>query len=102
RLPEPRRIEVADAPRADLAAADERLEARDRLLERMASRPVEQVRVEPVRPQTPEARLAGAAHAGRRGVRRQDLRHEEQLVASAGDRLADDLLDGPVAVHLGG
>ena len=62
--------------------------------------PVEEIDVEPVRPEAAEARLAGAEHAFERGVVRQDLRDEEELVPSSGDRLPDELLDLPVAVHL--
>src|SRR5213594_3448073 len=42
------RVEVADAVVADLSVAHEPLEARDRLLERVAARPVEEVEVEAV------------------------------------------------------
>src|SRR5262249_33322390 len=95
-------VEVADAPGACLPARDELLEGGDRLLQRMPARPVEQVDVEPIRPEPPERRLAGGDRALAGGVSGQHLRHEEDLVAPPGDRLPDDLFDPARAVHLGG
>jgi hypothetical protein len=46
--------------------------------------------------------LAGGDRATSRGVARQHLTGEEDLVAAPRDRLADQLLGGTVAVHLGG
>ena len=45
-------VEVADAPCEDLARSDELLEARERLSQRYAAAPVQQVAVETVRRQS--------------------------------------------------
>jgi hypothetical protein len=63
---------------------------------------VQQVAVEPVAAKAPERVLAGLAHAGLRRVRRQNLGHQEDLVAPPGDGFADDLLGTTRAIHLGG
>ena len=93
-------IEVTDPVEADLAVAHEPLERRERPLERVRARPVQEVEIEPVGPETAEARLAGAEHALERRVGRQDLRSQEYLVAPAGDRFSDELLDDAGSVHL--
>ncbi len=95
-------VEIADAPRRDPAGPLQLIERRDGLGERMRAAPVQQVAVEPVGAQAPQRALAGGDGAGPRGVVRQHLGDEKHLVAAAGDRLADDLLGGAVAVHLGG
>ena len=51
--------------------------------------------------QAAEARLARAQHPRARGVLRQHLGDEEDLLAPPRDRLADQLLDPAGAVHLG-
>src|ERR1051325_4101353 len=94
-------VEVADAPGADLPVRDQVLERLDRAPERMLGRPVEEVDVEVVRAKPSEARLAGSHDAGVRGVPGQHLRDQEDLVAPAGDRLGNDLLDPSRALHLG-
>ena len=78
------------------------LEGGDRLLERMAAAPVQEVAVEPVGLQPLERPLAGGDRSVARGVLRQHLGDEEDLVAPPGDRLADDLLGRARAVELGG
>jgi hypothetical protein len=95
-------VEVAHAPRSDLAAAPELVERRDRLFERMGSAPVQQVGVEMIRSQALQARLAGLDRAAARRVVREDLADQERLVAAAFERLADDPLHLAVAVHLRG
>ena len=102
RLVEQLPVEVGDAEGPDLALVHEAAEPLHRLLEGMVAGGVKEVDVEPVGPeaaQAPVARLDGAPVGC---VRRQHLRYEEDLVPPAGDGVADDLLDGPAAVHLGG
>src|SRR5690606_36619459 len=90
-----------DAVRANLARGEQLLERTDRLLERHAPAPVEQMDVEPVRAEPLERSLAGRERAAVRRVLRQHLRDEEHLVAAARDRAADEPLDSSAAVELG-
>ncbi len=80
----------------------QRLEGRDRLGERMAPGPMQKIKVEPVGAEALEARLAGLHRALAAGVLRQHLADEKDVVAPAGDRLADDDLGAAIAIHLGG
>jgi hypothetical protein len=74
-------VEVADAPGEDLAGAAKLLEGRDRLGQGMRAPPVQEIAVEAVRPEPGERALAGRDGALARGVVRQDLRDQEDLVA---------------------
>jgi hypothetical protein len=49
-------VEVADAPRQDLARLLKLLEGGDRVLERMLAGPVQEIRVQPVGPEPAEDR----------------------------------------------
>jgi hypothetical protein len=93
-------VEVADAPGQDLARPAQVLEARDRLRQRVLARPVQQVAVQPIRPQAAERGLAGPGDAPARRVARHHLRDEEHLLAAIRDGGGDDRLR--VAVHLRG
>ena len=64
--------------------------------------PVQEIEVDAVGAQPPEAPAAGGHRALDRGVVREHLADQEDGVAPAGDRLADDLLGGAVRVQLGG
>src|SRR5581483_7175796 len=73
--------------------------------QRMAPAPVQEVAVEVVGPQAPQARLARRDGPGEARVLGQHLADDEQLLAAAaraGHRLRDQLLGAAVAVHLGG
>src|SRR5688572_2583370 len=94
-------VEIADAPRQDLAGALQLVEGGDGVGEGMGAAPMQQVAVEPVGLETGERALAGGPHAGTAGVLRQHLGDEEDLVSPPGDRLGDDLFRRAGAVHLG-
>ena len=94
--------EVGDPEGPDLALVHEATEPLHGLLERMGAGGVEQVDVEPVGPEAAKAAVARLDGATVGGVGRQDLRHEEDFVPTAPDRLANHLLDGSGTVHLGG
>src|SRR5579862_2398484 len=79
-------VEVAHAPRQDLPVALQRLEAGDRVLERMWSAPMQQVAVESVRPEAVKRSLAGGDGTLNRGVLGQHLRDQEDLIAITGNR----------------
>src|SRR3989454_140863 len=92
-------VEVADAVAADLAGRLQLLERGDGVLQGVRARPVEQVAVEPVRPQ-PLQRLLARAHGARAaGVGGDYLGDDEDFVAPPFDGLGDHLLG---AVQLGG
>jgi hypothetical protein len=55
-----------------------------------------------VGPQPVQAAVAGIDRAHPVGVLRQNLRHQEHIVAAAEDRVTDQPFGGAVAVHLGG
>ncbi len=93
-------VEIAHAPGKDLPGLPERLEGREGLLQRVRTPPVQEIGIQPVGAEAGERPLAGRDRAGPRGVLGEDLRDQEDLVASPGDRLAHDLLG--VAVHLRG
>jgi len=95
-------VEVAHAERPDLALVHEVFERAERLGERHAPAPVQQIAVEIIRAQAPERLLAGADRAGVRRVRRQHSGDEEERFArQLGDRVGDEFLRAAVAVHLG-
>ena len=102
RLVEQVTVEVRHAEGLDLALVHEPAEALHRVLEGVVAGGVEEVDVEPVGPETAQASIARLDGAPVGCVRGQHLRHEEDLVPPAEDGVADDLLDGPAAVHLGG
>src|SRR5713226_136440 len=95
-------VEIADPEKPDLSIALEALESAQGMLERMLPGPVEQVEIDPIRFQSLQAALAGLDRALAGCVLRQHLGGEKNLLAPAGDRFADDLLDRTSAVHLGG
>ena len=86
---------------ADLACGAQVLERAHRFGERHPAPPVQQVKIDAVGAQPPEASLAGLRHAGARGVGRQHLAHQEHLIAPPGDRIGHDLLGAAIAIHLG-
>src|SRR5882757_2048704 len=62
---------------------------------------MQQIEVEPIGAEPPQAALAGARQALPPGVLGVGLADEEDLVAQPGNGLADELLGPPVAIHLG-
>jgi hypothetical protein len=64
--------------------------------------PVKQVAIQPVGSQARQGFLARRESAPLRGVARQDLGDEKDLIAPAGDRLRDDLFRGSRPVHFRG
>src|SRR5262249_34528607 len=94
-------IEIADAVVADLAGLLEGNEALDPFRPPRATPPVRQIEMDGVGAERLEAALAGGGDAAARGVVRIDFADDEGLVAAAGEGLADQLLDGALAVHLG-
>ena len=106
------RVEVRDAPGADLALLHELLHAADGLAQGHAAAPVEQVEVEVVAAEGLERVVAGVEDVGLAGVVGQHLRDEVELVAverlgvrgveqMPRQRVADEPLAAPVAIHLG-
>jgi len=95
-------VEVAQAPAPDLPLPDQLLERGEGVLQRVLSRPVQEVAVQVVRPQPPQARLAGLHRAATAGVVGHHLGDEEHLVAAAGDRAPDQRLRLAAPVQLGG
>jgi len=93
-------IEVADAVVQHLALLDETLERPVGLVQRMASPPVQEIQVDPIRSEPRQAPLRGADRTLAGSVVRKDLRDEHDLVPAARDRLADDVLGPTLAVHL--
>lgn len=95
-------VEIADAPMPDLAGLFQRLESRDRLSQRDAARPMQQIEIDAVGAQALQAVLAGALHAGARGVGGQHLRDQESLVAAPGNGLRHHFLGAAAGIHFSG
>jgi hypothetical protein len=95
-------VEVAHAPVADLPRAPKLLEAGDRFLQRHGPAPVQEVKVEPVRPEALETALAGLHDAPAACIVRIDLAHEEKPLALVEQSLGDKLLGGALPIHFGG
>ncbi len=95
-------VEIAHAPRQNLAVAQQCVEAGDGVLQGRSAAPVKQVAIQPVGAQPRERLFAGRHGAALRGVARQHLRHQENLVAPALDRRADHRFRGSGPIHLGG
>ena len=87
-------IEIAHAPGQDLPFAPKLLEGRECLLQRVVTPPVQEVAVQPVGLEARERPLAGRDRPAPRGILREDLGDQEDLVASPGDRLGDKILGG--------
>ena len=96
------RVKVADAPGRDLTGRTQRLHALYRLGQRDRAAPVQQVEIQPVGAQPPQAGLTGALKPAAARVLRVGLADEEDLVAQAVERLPEEALRLALAVHLGG
>ena len=64
-------VEIADAPGANFPCADQFVESRDRLLERIRAAPVQEIAIEMVGLQPLQRTLAGGDGAAPRGIARQ-------------------------------
>src|SRR5437867_1423381 len=80
-------VEVRHAPAPDLALPAQRLERADRLFERLALAPVQQIAIQAIGTQPAQAGLARLDRPIVARVARQHLRHQEHLIAPARDRL---------------
>jgi hypothetical protein len=85
-----------------LPACRERLEGLQGFGEGRAATPVQEIEVDPIGLQPPEAALARPDRGGAAGIRREHLGDQEHLAAPARDRLTDQRLRGAVGIHLGG
>jgi hypothetical protein len=61
---------------------------------------MQEIAVNSTGPQAAEGALAGRDRPCRRGILRENLGHQKNFVAPPGDRLANQFLGCPVAVHL--
>ena len=96
------RVEVADAPGADLALLDQAFEGGDGFGDGDAAGPVEEVEVEIVGAQAAEAAFAGLREGAGAGVLGIGLADKGDFGAAAGDGLGDDFLGAAIGVHFGG
>ena len=71
----------------------------ERIVERHAASPVEQIQVEAVGLQPAQARLAGGNRAAPGGVLGQHLADKEDLAAAIGKRFGDELFSCAISVH---
>jgi hypothetical protein len=78
------------------------LESLQRLGQRDAAAPVQQVEIDAIRTQPLQAAFAGQHCAAARGVLREHFAHQEYFVAPAADGFGDQFLRGAVTIHLGG
>src|SRR5207245_6783659 len=95
-------VEVAHTRVANLLRFEEILESRQRLFERHVAAPVKEVEVDVLDIETAEASIAGRGHALAGRVLWIELRHDEHLIAAAGDCVADEPLRASVRIPLGG
>lgn len=102
RVPAGRPHRNSRRPAADLASLTQALERFDGFFKGVLATPMQQIQINVVRAQAPEAGFTRTGHALLAGVVRVDLAHQEHLVAPAADGFADDFLGAPLAIHLGG
>ena len=95
-------IEIAHSERGNLARALELGEDLQCCGERDRAAPVQQVQVNGVHSETPQAALASGNRAAARRILRVDLADQKHIAASAANRFADQLFGGALSVHLGG
>ena len=87
---------------ADLAVGGQPLDRGHGRLQRRRAAPMQQIEVDAIGAEAPQAALAGGDGTPARGVVRVDLADDEDLVAAPGDGFAHHLLGAAFAVHLGG
>ena len=95
-------IEVAQPPGADLAGGPQLFKRGDRIRQGMRAVPVQEIAVQMVGAEMPQAPFAGFQGAAPGGVLRQDLADQEDLVAPAREGLPHQIFHLAVAVELGG
>ncbi|CAI8795829.1 hypothetical protein EMIT0196P_20331 [Pseudomonas chlororaphis] len=95
-------VEIGNAPAADLAVFAQALEGFHRFFKRVLATPVQQVQIDIVGPQAPQAAVAGLGNAFAAGVVRVHLADQEHPVALAGDGGANHFLRAALGIHLGG
>src|SRR5262249_13727463 len=95
-------VEIAHAPGADEAVALQLLKGGERVLQRIASAPMQEIEIDAVDLEPVEARLASGDGASAGGVLRQHLADDEDLLAAALDGFGHDLLGTAIAIHLRG
>src|SRR5690348_7819628 len=93
-------VEIADAPREDLAFTLELVKRGKGLGERMLAAPMQEIAVEPVGLEPLERGFAGAPRSTLGSIGGKHLGDEKDVVAPAMDRFADDRLGGTGAIHL--
>src|SRR3984957_11398007 len=93
-------VEIADAPRQDLALGVQSLERCDGVGKGMRPAPVEKVAIEAVSSKTFQRPLTGGDRPLPRSVMRQDRGGEENLVSPAGDGLSGPTLGSARTIHL--
>src|SRR6266508_4961042 len=91
-------VEIRHAPAGDLAVGAQALERVDRLRERDAAAPMQQVKIESLDPEARETSFAGRYGAFSAGVVRIQLAHYKYLVTTRCNRARDDFLRTAVTV----
>jgi hypothetical protein len=87
---------------ADRACIAQSLEAGKRLFEPWPPAPMQEIEINPVGLEPPQASFTIGDNAGARGVLWQHLGHDKAFVTPPFDGFSDDLLGDSVAIHLGG
>jgi hypothetical protein len=96
-------VEITHAPVANLPRRDELVERLHHGREVFALTPVQQVEIDSLDAQPPQAALARCVDAEfRTRVGRKDFRHEEYSIATSFDGVRHEFFGGAIAVHLGG
>ncbi len=93
------RVEIGDAPVADLAVPLQSFESRHGFFEWVLSAPVQQIEIDVVGAEPGEAALAGVSSAGGTGIPRIDLAYQKHVFAMIDDSPADYLFRSAVRVH---
>jgi hypothetical protein len=102
RFPQVGDVDVIDAPGENLAIPLELLERGNGLLQRTVGAPMQKIAIKPVSMEPGERCLASFYCSAPRGILRQDLCDQKDLVTPSGDRFAHHFLGGSRTVHFGG
>ena len=95
-----RDVEIRHTPANDFSTGNQLPECMHGLRKRNRPAPVQQVEVKAIGAKAPQRILAGAMQRFSRSMVRIELAHEEYAVPAIGDRLRNDLLRAPFAIHL--